>query len=88
MLEFKNLSVSYLEQLALSKISFSLNRGESVGIVGESGSGKSTLALSLLNLISYPGKITGEILFNGQDILKFKENAEKYLKDHLELGIF
>ena len=44
--------------------------GEIVGIVGESGSGKSTLALSILRLLSPPGRIIGgTVRFEGQDIL-------------------
>src|SRR4249920_3169453 len=56
---------------AVDGISFNLRRGETLGIVGESGSGKSVTNLSIIRLIpDPPGKIvSGEILFNGQDIL-------------------
>jgi len=56
---------------AVDGISFALNRGETLGIVGESGSGKSVTNLSIIRLIpNPPGKIvSGEILFNGEDIL-------------------
>src|SRR6187397_492065 len=56
---------------AVDGISFSLVRGETLGIVGESGSGKSVTNLSIIRLIpDPPGKIvSGEIVFNGQDIL-------------------
>ena len=56
---------------AVDGISFSLMRGETLGIVGESGSGKSVTNLSIIRLIpDPPGKIvSGEIVFNGQDIL-------------------
>ena len=44
---------------AVDGVSFSVAKGESVGLVGESGSGKSVLALSLLRLVPKPGKIVG-----------------------------
>jgi oligopeptide/dipeptide ABC transporter ATP-binding protein len=56
---------------AVDDVSFDIYRGESLGLVGESGCGKSVTAFSLLNLISPPGKIvSGEILYEGGDILK------------------
>jgi oligopeptide transport system ATP-binding protein len=57
---------------AVDDVSFSLRKGEVLGIVGESGSGKSVTNLSIINLIqSPPGKIVGgEILFHGENILK------------------
>jgi oligopeptide transport system ATP-binding protein len=60
---------------AVDDVSFSLHKGEVIGIVGESGSGKSVANLSVMNLIlSPPGKIVGgEVLFHGDDILKLKE---------------
>jgi len=55
---------------AVNNVSFSLNRGETIGIVGESGSGKSVTALSLMRLIpNPPGRITeGEILFDSKHL--------------------
>jgi peptide/nickel transport system ATP-binding protein len=62
------------ELTALRDVSFSIDRGERLGIVGESGAGKSVAAFSILNLISRPGYIAGgEILFDGQDIVKMNE---------------
>jgi oligopeptide transport system ATP-binding protein len=57
---------------AVDGISFDLKAGETLGIVGESGSGKSVTNLSLLRLIpTPPGKIvSGEVIFNGADILR------------------
>ena len=60
---------------AVDGVSFQLGRGETLGIVGESGSGKSVTNLSLLRLIPEPpGRIvSGEVIFQGQDILKLPE---------------
>jgi len=60
---------------AVDGISFQLKRGETLGIVGESGSGKSVTNLSIIRLIpSPPGKIvSGEVIFDGRDILLLPE---------------
>ena len=84
LLEFKNLVTEFHTEgttvKAVNDISFTLNKGETVGIVGESGSGKSVTSLSAMRLIpSPPGKISGgEIIFhkkNGEkvDLLKASE---------------
>jgi peptide/nickel transport system ATP-binding protein len=54
---------------AVDGVSFSLERGKTLGIVGESGSGKSVTCLSILGL-SRGAKVTGEALFEGRDLLK------------------
>ena len=78
-LEVKNLNMVY-ETLegsvaAVKNVSFSLKEGESFGIVGESGCGKTSVAMSLLQLQADNGKIvSGEIIFDGQDIVKLNEN--------------
>jgi peptide/nickel transport system ATP-binding protein len=59
---------------AVDGVSFTLEKGETIGIVGESGSGKSTLGFSLLRLVPPPGRITdGSIILDGVDILKLSE---------------
>ncbi len=77
LLQIKNLTTEFtsdgIKTTAVKGISFSLNKGETVGIVGESGSGKSVTSLSVMRLIaSPPGKITGgEIIYhnhNGEKI--------------------
>lgn len=56
---------------AVDDVSFSLEKGEILAIVGESGSGKSVTSLSIMGLISDPGRISGgEILFKGSDLVK------------------
>jgi oligopeptide transport system ATP-binding protein len=63
------------EVKAVDGISFQLKGGETLGIVGESGSGKSVTNLSIIRLIpSPPGRIvSGQVLFDGKDILTLKE---------------
>lgn len=59
---------------AVDGLSFSIEKGMVMGLVGVSGTGKSVVAMSILNLISKPGRIvTGEVLFKGRDLLKLPE---------------
>ena len=58
---------------AVDGVSFSLRRGETLGIVGESGSGKSMTALSILRLVPKPAAriVGGKVLLNGEDLLSY-----------------
>jgi oligopeptide/dipeptide ABC transporter ATP-binding protein len=59
---------------AVDGVDFDVSRGEVLGLVGESGCGKSVTSLSIMRLISVPGKIKeGEIFFEGRDLLKLTE---------------
>ena len=84
LLEFKNLVTEFHTEgttvKAVNGVSFTLNKGETIGIVGESGSGKSVTSLSAMRLIpSPPGIISGgEIIFHqndgtATDLLKISE---------------
>lgn len=55
---------------AVDHVDFELAKGEIMGLVGESGCGKSVSMLSILRLVPYPGKIDGQVFFNGQELLK------------------
>ncbi len=66
---------------AVDRVSFSLNKGETLGIVGESGCGKTVTAFSILRLIQPPGRISGgEVLFEGKDLLKLSENEMRKVR--------
>ncbi len=62
---------------AVDGVSFSIDKGRSLGVVGESGCGKSVTALSIMGLVPQPpGKIaSGEILFEGVDLLQLPPAA-------------
>jgi len=56
---------------AVDRVSFTIEKGEALGIIGESGSGKSTIGWSIMRILPYPGKIVkGEIFYDDQDLLK------------------
>ncbi|HSU80347.1 MAG TPA: ABC transporter ATP-binding protein [Candidatus Angelobacter sp.] len=74
---------------AVEGVSFHINEGEVLGIVGESGCGKSVTSLSVMGLISEPGKIvSGEIQFKGQDLTKLPEHEMRKLRGNEIAMIF
>lgn len=80
-LEIKDLTIQYRADNrvveAVNKLNLTLGKGESLGLVGETGAGKTTTALGIMGLIpDPPGIVTGgEILFEGEDLLK--QNKKK-----------
>ena len=86
LLEVKNLNVSFNtyagEVQALRDISFSVKRGETLAIVGESGSGKSVTVQTIMKLIPMPPGVikNGEILFDGEDIVKANDKRMRELR--------
>jgi oligopeptide/dipeptide ABC transporter ATP-binding protein len=74
---------------AVKGVSFTLGRGETLGIVGESGCGKSVTALSIMRLVVPPGHIaSGEVLFEGQDLLTKSEKAMQKIRGNRIAMIF
>jgi peptide/nickel transport system ATP-binding protein len=75
----KDLKIYYNTSRGLVKavdgVSFDIEREETLGIVGESGCGKSTLAMGLLDILPPSAKVSGEIILEGEDILK-KDDEE------------
>jgi peptide/nickel transport system ATP-binding protein len=85
LLEIDSLAVDYRTSRgavhALDDVSFSLNKGETLGLAGESGSGKSTLGLSIMRLVPYPGVIVkGQIKIDQTDIFKLPENKMRSIR--------
>ncbi|HKG79541.1 MAG TPA: ABC transporter ATP-binding protein, partial [Pyrinomonadaceae bacterium] len=75
---------------AVDDVSFELQRGETLGIVGESGSGKSVTNLSIIRLIpDPPGKIvSGEVIFNGSDLLLLRNEDIRKIRGRRIAMIF
>ncbi|MFA5570672.1 MAG: ABC transporter ATP-binding protein [Sphaerochaetaceae bacterium] len=94
LLEVKNLKTYFKTDAGIVKavddISFTLDKGETLGIVGESGSGKSVTNLSIMRLIqSPPGRIVGgEIIFEGVDILALPESELRHIRGNEVSMIF
>jgi oligopeptide/dipeptide ABC transporter ATP-binding protein len=78
-LEVKNLQTYFFSRRgtikAVDGVNFNLKKGETFGLVGESGCGKTITCLSIMRLVPEPGGriVGGEILFEGEDLLKKSE---------------
>ncbi|GGX79079.1 ABC transporter ATP-binding protein [Litchfieldella qijiaojingensis] len=93
LLEVSDLDVRFAlrqgEVRALRNVSFSLDRGERLGIVGESGAGKSVAAFTLLNLIARPGFIAGgSIRFDGQELTGLSDRTLRKVRGNRISMIF
>lgn len=63
-------------------LSFSVHPGETMGLVGESGCGKSITSLAIMGLLDPKAKISGQILFNGKDLVKLSPKEHNALRGH------
>ncbi len=91
-LEVKNLRKTYVTERglfvrkrvvnAVDGVSFSVQRGQTLGIVGESGSGKSTIGKCLLRLTDID---SGQLVFNGTDIAPLSQAQFRPLRKHLQM---
>lgn len=74
---------------AVDDVSFKIDKGKVLGLVGESGCGKSVTALSLMRLIPPPGRIiSGEIFFDGRDLLKLGNEEIRKLRGNRMAMVF
>lgn len=85
LLEVENLTVSFAlrgaELIAVNDVSFSLDKGQRLGLVGESGAGKSVTGFAIINLISKPGRIAaGSVRFQGTEITTLNEEGLRRLR--------
>jgi len=92
-LEVKNLKTYFYTESGVVKavdgVDFYVKRGEVLGLVGESGCGKSVTSLSIMRLISPPGKIIeGEILFEGKDLVHLPESEMEKIRGNRISMIF
>lgn len=88
LLEVKNLKTYFYLRRGIVKavddVSFSVDRGECLGIVGESGCGKTVTSLSIIRLVPFPGKtIGGSIMLDGQELLDKNEKEMRQYRGRL-----
>ncbi len=92
-LQVENLTTSFLpsngEVQAVRGVSFSVGKGEILGIVGESGSGKSVTSMSILRLLADTARIKdGSILFEGEDLTKVSKKKLREIRGNKISMIF
>jgi ABC-type oligopeptide transport system ATPase subunit len=82
LLELRNLSVSFQDQLAVDRVSFSIKPGRTLGLVGASGAGKSSIARIIMRLLEPD---SGEILFQGENILQMDSRQLTTTRQRIQL---
>ena len=85
LLTVENLSIGYRTRKRYIKsvegVSFSLNKGKSLGFVGESGCGKTTIGMAVMRLLPANATITqGQVMFDGHDLLKIPEKEMRQIR--------
>lgn len=85
LLEVKNFSISFPRHgdvNVVDNVSFTVRPGETMGLVGESGCGKSITALSIMGLIDPKAQLSGELLYEGRNLLEMKPEERRKLLGH------
>ena len=84
LLEVQNLSVDFVtaqgSASAVREVSFTIARGEVLGLVGESGSGKSVSSLAILRLLPPQARVQGSVAFEGGDLLSLPEDCMRTIR--------
>ena len=88
LLEVDQLSIYFRDQAVVRDLTFSVGRGEVLGLVGESGSGKSLTSLSILRLLDSAARVEGAIRFEGQDLLTLKPEQMRHYRGRKIAMIF
>jgi peptide/nickel transport system ATP-binding protein len=86
----KNLSIAYphTDSWAVNNVSFSLDRGEKLGLVGESGCGKTTLGRMIMRLLPAESRHQGQILFEGKSVLDLNNSELRQFRGEVVALVF
>ena len=91
-LKVKDLKVEYpidgQYYSAVEKLSFSIQQGETLGLVGESGCGKTAASLAIMGLLDKSARVSGQVLFDGHDLLTLPESQMQSIRGHRVSIIF
>jgi peptide/nickel transport system ATP-binding protein len=86
----ENLRVSYPESSdwAVDDVSFTLNKGEKLGLIGESGCGKSTIGRAAMRLLSSSSRIEGQIKYQGQSVFDLNPTQLRQFRGEVVALVF
>ena len=92
-LEVRNLKTHFFTKAGVAKavddVSFTVDKGEVIGLVGESGSGKSVTGFSIIGLVDSPGRVvSGQVLFQGKNLLTLPDEDLRQLRGNRIAMIF
>ena len=91
-MDVRDLSVRFAtgdgEVQAVSDLSFTVNKGECLGIVGESGSGKSQTFMAAMGLLADNGRATGEVMFGGTNLLTANKRTLNTIRGNKAAMVF
>ncbi|MFD5224047.1 ABC transporter ATP-binding protein [Microbacterium sp. NPDC058342] len=88
LLSVEGLTIDFPTARVVEAVSFSIERGNTLGVVGESGSGKSMTALSIMGLLSAKASVTGSIRLQGQELIGASERSLQRLRGNRVAMIF
>ena len=88
LLSVEGASIAFGAVKITKDVSFSIQRGERVGLVGESGCGKSVTGLSLLRLLPRNARLGGRIMFEGEDVLTMAPRRLRQIRGNRLAMIF